>query len=298
MLNFRLGKIVSYVRKSGADIEKAADEFFDGIEVKHKLPNAEQISSLFNEWLIFDYKFQTGTSISTDYYVKNPDSLTEDIMGELKQIIETETYELFELEDVKPGEYVIVYSLFGGKRYKVIERTFSQEAVGKKGSFYNRIAKVNGNYYFVGSNPVFLPITHTDRSRKFYLKMDKSVLSPKDALRFLIRQKGDEEMDKDLKYLQTKNGIKLKQTELEKEFTILKKKHKVNISFDKLVTFVYNEAYKDHFADFYKDIIKIGIPEKMIFEENKFFQDLWNFFPHKILSSKCPAEVYKKTYGV
>lgn len=186
MLNFRLGKIVAYIINSGADIEKAAHEFFSDVEIQEHMLNMEQISSLFNEWIIFDYKLSTGTTISADYYLKNPDNLPKDIMKELKQIIETQTYGMFELEDIMPGEYVIVYSLFGGKKYKVIEKTFSQEVVGHKGSFYNRIAKVNGNYYFVGSNPVFLPITHTDRSKRFYLETDKTPLSPKDALKLLI----------------------------------------------------------------------------------------------------------------
>lgn len=297
MLNFRLGKIVSYIGKSGADVEKAANDFFNGVEVGPDLPNIEQISSLFNEWLIFDYKLSTGVTISTDYYLKNPDNLSEILMDELKQIIGTQTYQLFELEDSIPGEYVIVYSLFSGKKYKVIEKTFSREIVGRKGSFFNRVANVNGDYYFIGSNPSFLPITYTDRSRKFYLQTDKTVLTPKDALGLLVPKKENEKVNKDEKYLQMKNGIRTKRRKLEKEFSTLKKKSKVNVSFDKLVAFVYKEAYKDHFADFYKDIMRIGIPEKMVFDEYKFFQDLWNFFPHKILGNKCPADLYKEVYG-
>jgi len=297
MLNFRLSKIVSYIGRSGVDVEKAAGEFFDGIEIQQDMPNIEQISSLFNEWLIFDYKLTTGVTISTDYYLKNPDNLSEDIMDELKQIIETQTYQLFELEDTIPGEYVVVYSLFSGKKYKVIEKTFSREALGRKGSFFNRVANVNGDYYFVGSNPTFLPFTYTDRSRKFYLETDKTVLTPKSALGFLLPKKENEEVNKDEKYLQIKDGIKLRQRELKKEFIALKKKYKINVSFDKLTAFVYKEAYKDHFADFYKDVIRIEIPEKMIFEEYKFFQNLWNFFPHKVLGNKCPADLYKEAYG-
>ncbi len=71
------------------------------------------------------------------------------MMNELKQIIETQTYELFELENTKPREYVNVYALFSGKKYKVLEKTFSLEFKDQKGSFFNRVAKVNGDYYFV-----------------------------------------------------------------------------------------------------------------------------------------------------
>ena len=298
MLRFKLGKIVAYIGKSGVGIEKVADEFFKDIEIQPNMPNMDMISSLFNEWLIFDYKLPSNLTISADYYLKHPDNLPKDIMDELKQIIETQTYEMFELEHAKPGEYVIVYSLFGGKRYRVIERTFSQEAIGKKGSFFNRIAKVNGDYYFVGSNPVFFPITHTNRLKRFYLETGKTPLNSKDALRFLVLRSTDKQVNKDLEYLNMKNGIKIKREELKKEFTVLKKKYKVNVSFDKLIAFVYNEAYKDHFADFYKNITKIGIPEIIVIEDYKFFQDLWNFFPHSKLGGECPADKYKKTYGV
>lgn len=46
-----------------------------------------------------------------------------------------------------------------------------------------------------------------------------------------------------------------------------------------------------------EDIIAIGVPEHMIADNLSFFQNLWNFFPHKKLNGACPAERYHKAYG-
>lgn len=53
MLNFKIGKIVAYIDQTGIDLEKAAKEFFGNYEIYPDMPDFEQISSLFNEWLAF-----------------------------------------------------------------------------------------------------------------------------------------------------------------------------------------------------------------------------------------------------
>ena len=83
-MNFKLGSVVSYIGKSGVNIKKAAEEFFGKNEISPDMPGWESISSLFNEWLIFDYKSASGTTIISDYYFKNPDNLPEYLMDELK----------------------------------------------------------------------------------------------------------------------------------------------------------------------------------------------------------------------
>lgn len=297
MLNFKLGNVISYVPKSGIDMEKAAREFFGKDELNIDEVNREQALFLFYEWLIFDYKLPLGKTIVIDYYFKNPNHLPQNLIDELKQIIETQKYEFFEVEKVKSGVWVEVYGLFNGKKYKVLEKTMSLEIGNQKICFYNRITKVNGDYYFIGSNPLVIPTSHTDRAKKLYLKMEKTPTSPKDTLGFLLKNTKNEQQNEDLRYLKMKNGIEIKRKEIEKEFEKLKEKYHCQTLFKKLTQFVYREAYKDHFADFYKDMTKIGIPEKMIFDSCKFFQDLWNFFPHQSLSGKCPAEKYQEFYG-
>jgi len=291
-MNFKLGKVVSYIIRSGTDIEKAAMEFFGKNIIYPDMPEFENISSLLNEWLIFDYKLASGTTIISDYYFKNPDNLPEYLMDELKQIIESSVYDLFEVEKTDPGMSVEVHGLFTGKKYKVHEKSLSLSLEDRKGCFFNRIAKVNGHYYFIGSNPAFLPMTYTDRSRKIFKSENKETISPKLALPFLLPPKS-----KPQRIIVTKKDIKIKRKKLQKQFEKLKEKYRISTSFDELKNFLFNENYKDHFADFYTDITGIGITHEMVLENTQFFEDFWNYFPHKKLGGKCPAEKYREVYG-
>lgn len=298
MLNFKLRHVVAYIPKSGIDLEKAVREFFGEHELTPEIINQKEINSLFNEWLIFDYKLPSGISIAADYYFKNPDQFSKELMDELKQIIETQTYEFLELEKVQPGEWVEVYGLFSGRRYKVLEKTFSVLVEERQGCFFNRIAYVDGNYYFIGSNPTLLPLAHTDRSKRLYLRMKKQNFTAKDALAFLLPSKENKKEKDDKYYLKIKGGIQMKRKKLKKQFKNLKKKFHFRTSFFALIDFIYNEKYKSHFANYHKDLTKLGISEEIIFNQVKFFQDMWNFFPHKNLNGKCPAEKFKEAYGV
>ncbi len=291
-MNFKLGKVISYINRSGANIEKAAEEFFGKNDIFPEMPAFENISSLFNEWFIFDYKLQSDLTIISEYYLKNPDQLSDQLMNELKQITQTHTYDLFEIEKVEPGQNVTVWGLFTGQRYKVLEKSLSLSLKGQRGCFFNRIAKINGNYYFIGSNPVFIPITYTDRSKKLFKSENIEKISPKNALDFFLLPK-----DKPPETIVTKKEIKNIRKRLQKQFEKLKKKYGIITTFDTLKDFLFHENYKNHFADIYRDILTIGITERMVVENTQFFQNFWNYFPHKKLNGQCPADRYREVYG-
>ncbi len=295
MLNFRLGSIVRSISNSGADLESAAKAFFGSHALSPDIPRWKNISSLFNEWLIFDYRLSSDVTIATWYYLKNPDHMPDALLHELRDIIQTQTYDLFEVENIHPGEWVDVWGLSSGKKYHVLERTFSRELQGRKGCFFNRVARVHGDYYFIGSNPFLFPITHTDRSRAFFGNSKNKPLSPKDALPFLFEKNDTKQSG--LAVSLTRDAIRSKRRKLEKKFGEFIRDYQPDVTFSTLVNFVYNESYEDHFADFYKDITALGIPERMIVDNLPFFQDLWNFFPHKKLGGTCPAQRYRETYG-
>ena len=80
-------------------------------------------------------------------------------------------------------------------------------------------------------------------------------------------------------------------------FKVLVKKYAIKIDFDRVAEFIYRENYQTNFADKFKDLMKLGIPEKTMVEQIKFFQDVWNFFPHKKLKGKCPAEKVAEICG-
>lgn len=291
-MNFKLGKVVNYVGRCGINIKEAAKEFFGKKEINPGISAFDNIASLFNEWLIFDYKLPSGSTVISQYYLKNPDSLPDWLMDELKQIIATSVYDLFEVETSNPGIELTVWGLFTGQKYRVLEKSLSLSLGNKRGCFYNRIAKVAGNYYFVGSNPIFYPLVHTDRVRKIFQTNIKEKITPKHALFLLLEPKM-----KPPKPINSTKGIEAKRSRLKKQFDKLKQKYRITGTFTDLEKFLFKENYRHNFADFYKDITAIGITDEMVVENIKFFQDFWNYFPHKKIGGKCPAEKYREVYG-
>ena len=135
-------------------------------------------------------------------------------------------------------------------------------------------------------------MTYTDRSRKIFKSENKETISAKLTLPFLLPPKGKQQ-----KIIVTKKEIKNKRKKLQKNYEKLKEKYGISTSFDKLKDFLFNENYSSHFADFYTDIEVIGIKRDMVIENTQFFQDFWNYFPHKKLDGKCPADRYREAYG-
>lgn len=293
MLKFQLHYVVDYAIMNKRVLEVAINEFFERTELDHQRDNIEAISSLFNEWLIFDFKLPSGQTYVTDYFSKNPDGFDNGLMDELKQIIETQHFDMFELQSLKRGEWMKVYGLLSGETYMVHERSGSQNAPFK-GSFWGRVAKVNNQHLLVGSNPVFFPMTSTERSKKVYLEDKPDRLSPKDVLPFLLfRERSPSILDRKQ---MTVDELAKRRKSIGKRFNDLKKKYDFNASFEELIDFTYNEAYESNFGDYIIDVIKLGVPEDIVFDSYSLFDDVWNFFPHKKLHGKSPYEMYKQTY--
>ncbi|MEK7591832.1 MAG: hypothetical protein AAB508_00385 [Patescibacteria group bacterium] len=288
-MNFKFGMVVAYIPKSGADIRKAAGEFFGKYTIN---PDSEIISSLFNEWLIFDYKIPGGTTVITEYFLKNPDALPENLMDELRQIIQTSVYDLFEVERNVPGVSVTVIGIFTGKRYTVSERSLSLQMENRKGTFYNRVARVGDVYYFVGSNPAFYPMTYTERMKTMLRKENKERITPKHAAQ-LVLAPAKQSQKKNI----TKTAIRRKRLSVIRQFAQLKHTYGFTTSFETLADFLYQEDYRGHYADFYTDLKKIGIGYNVVVENTRFFEDFWNYFPHKVLDDRCPTEKYQEYYG-
>ena len=94
----------------------------------------------------------------------------------------------------------------------------------------------------------------------------------------------------------SKKELEKKRASLKEQFENLQKDDSLSVSFENIVSFVYNEHYKTNFADFFADLVKLGVPEKMVFSKTDLFNDIWNFFPHKLLNGKSPYEMYKEHY--
>jgi hypothetical protein len=288
MLQVKLSKVIRYATQHESMMLKAVEEFFGKTPIDPHMENIESISGLFNEWLIFDFKMPSGTTFIVDYYFKNPDSLPKEQLEELQQVIETQQFEMLELHSVKRGEWLKVYGLHSGKNYTVYEHSGSL-AAPEKGTFWGRIAKVHDKHILVGSNPMYFPTTATPRLKKFYLDNKPDHFSPKDVLPLVLPQRAKPSLIE--KKQMSKKELEKKRASLKEQFEKLQKDNSLSVSFESIVSFVYNEHYKTNFADFFTDLIKLGIPEKIVFFKADLFNDIWNFFPHKLLNGKSPHEI-------
>lgn len=289
MLKIRLRNVIDYANRDHFLMRKAVDEFFGKKIPDPNHESFDEISSLFNEWLIFDFRLDSSRNWLAEYYLKNPDALSQDQMVELKQIIQTQKFGMFEIEKIVRGVFLDVYGLFDGKMYKVWDQALSSNIPGK-GSFWNRVAMVDEKWIFVGSNPLFFPITHTPRMRKILLRESGQEKPTAKTVRDLLLA--------DKKAVDPFEGVPKNHDELEKSRKRIQKRY-VQLSnrygfvlpFDEVVAFVFAEKYNHNEADFYTDLIKMGIPEKPFFKHYQLFGDIWNYFPHKRLKGKSPTEI-------
>lgn len=289
MLHIRLGKIVRFANVQSGYIRKATRTFFPDTfdPSQHSSEENNQIAALFNEWFIFDFvPTQPKPSIIKQYYFLNPDRLEDLELSELEQIINTQLYSKFQIEKLIPDKGMDVIDIFTGKPYYIEDIKGSNN--NRIGTISGRLAKVNNSYYLVGSDPLFFPITYTKRAIELNSKKSGLVgtITPKTLFEeFYLHKRVDTMHDSSI-------DVQAKRKELEKEYEIAAKKAQCNTPFNVFIDFVYNENYQKNLGDFYVHLTsKLHIPEKMIFDNVLLFQDLWNFFPHKILGDKCPHDL-------
>lgn len=120
-LKFKLGKVIKYAYQDERRIEEALKLFFEGKVIYPEMENYENIEGLFNEWLIFEFKTKSQP-IAVDYYFRNPDNLSEELMNELKQILETQFFGILEIIDIKRGEWLKAHALSPAKLTKFMKK--------------------------------------------------------------------------------------------------------------------------------------------------------------------------------
>jgi len=285
MLHRQLGKALAQIPTAKIDVPHAFEEFLFRIDMSGLQIPEENIKEMFKEWLLFDYKEKDRQTLIHQYYFLNPDKLSPSELNEYKQIIETQSIHLLQVHSVSKSPYIFLQSIFTGKTFKVCDRALSSSAMDQNGSFFGRLAKVGEQYYLVGSNPLFFPIRYTDRAIKIYAKRKMPALSLKDVLKWVSAPQKQKQKNVD---------IKQEQTRLQKDYERITSQYQTKVPFKKVLELVYEEKYTHNFADYLTDLMRIGVPEEACIEDLEFFQDVWNYFPHKCLGGQCPDELYRK----
>lgn len=292
VLKMKLGKVIGWVYKDMELVERAGEEFFADFDEDVEFDPL--VEGLFNEWLIFEFVLPSSRTPIVEYYLLDPDGLSEEELAELRQIVETARFEFLEILETKKGEWIRVLGVFTGKEYKIDERLGSMEH--DKGCLWGRVAKVNGRWVFVGSDPLFLPVVYSERMRRILRrsanKESKKKMSAKDVLGFLVeRTDNGEALNKIKQVGSSKKKVEAERKAVKKRFEVLKSRGGVRASFDEVVELIFNEDYGENHADFATDLVKLGVKEKVLIKEMGLFMRMWNCFSHKSLGGKSPVEM-------
>ncbi len=297
--------ILGRVEKDTRIMDSAVAAFFDdlGLSEDPDPKELEEISTLFNEWLLFEHKVTNGVTTLQWYYdtVVCSESKKADkaLAEELKVILETNIFQPLELLEVKAGEYVLVKGLCTQHTYKIYDKAFSLGAKSagliKGTTFFGRIARVNDRWEFVGGNPHFMPVHVSPRAQKMFFAGQTFDFMGFVKL-FTIKPAGTKKGDSLTASLQDVD-VEGTRRQLERDFNVLKDKHHMVGSYQGLIDLIYKENYRTNFADFITDSFKyLSLKEDTVgFKTVKKMVDLlfamWNLYPHKELKGLSPLEM-------
>ncbi len=279
--------IVEYAQTKPSEIERSIFEVFGPPPVE--LPEGKDIEALFWEWVIFEHRQVSGINFISEYVLKNPGSLDITELKKLEQVAQSNFSSEFEIIEAVPNSHLMVEDIFSGKIYKIHDRLGSSN-VASRGSLLVRIAKIQNRWYFVGANPLLMPITYTTRMKRMLRQHEGGVRpSVKDAINMIIDR--EEHPPKPSKPIGKKQLLKRKQ-DLRVAYEKATRKHKVTLGFNDLLNEIFAENGKAP-MDFWIKLIKKGLNEDFIFTQVKLLQDTWNYFPHKCLGGLSPVEMYE-----
>lgn len=273
------GKVIRFAHTRPEEVERAGNQFFKGLPPE----NEDDALPLFWEWLIYDYARGEKASFLVEYCLKNPDNLPEETLVKLRQAAETNLYSIFEITEVVKSEYVLLSDLFTGENYRVFDKS-STPTLPDYGTLHARIANVGGRWQFTGANPIYTPITYTDRARQTYKKI-KTKFTPKDTYEIVYANKPKPEKPQAL----TPKELKNKHKELKRKYEKLSKRYANKFSFEKLLEEIYNE--NDTTLDFWERLTKKGLGKEFYVNNLPLLTEIWNHFPHKCLDDKSPVEM-------
>ena len=289
---FPLHLITEYAHTKPSELDRALEELFgNGPLPKDADPESEEIlEGLFGEWLIYEYKQINGSTFIVEFILKNPGRLPQSQLHQFEQIVKTQFYSEFEIGKVKRGEYLEIEDIASGKVYRAYDKSGSSNPP-TRGNLRARLAKVDEKWYLVGSNPINLPMTYTDRMKRIIRKeMQGNPFTLKSTVELILHQVKHQQTTPKIP---TTKELSAKRTQLEKKYTMASQKFGASLTFSNLLNEIYHED-RANVLNFWKRLTKRGLPEKMLVEELQILQDIWNYFPHHCLGDISPVELYAK----
>ena len=169
MINFRLRRVQQWVDEERSEVvERALTEFRKLAPRQEDVEThfLETLEGIWREWLIYEYRDKPiSPPLIVEYAMLHRHELTEVELHELTAICPTNFYEQLEITGSRVvGEWIEMYGMTTGKKYKVYDVALSKNAP-KFGTTWGRLAKINRRWNLVGSDTVVVPFTTTKRMK-------------------------------------------------------------------------------------------------------------------------------------
>ena len=298
--------IIGHVAQSDKIMRKSARQFFDTLGFDEVTPQKiEEVATLFNEWLLFEFEVSPGKSVLQWYFdtTFGDGKGDKELKEELGAILKTNTFQPFMVQKFKAGEYVVAKGFTSGQVHKIYDITFSKEVASTPNAihqtFFGRIGIINGRWEFVGGNIRCMPISMSPR-------MQKNLYGKKFSFTNFVKL-CEGNLQKDIVDEHDDTGFtpqvvdveKTKQT-LDKDFIQVKKKLGFKGHYKDIVDLIFNEKYRTNFADFITDSFKclgLGVDGANLTTFKKLTTILftmWNVYPHKNLKGLSPNQMREK----
>lgn len=275
-------------------IKQAIEQFFDiNISQDNELVLYDELEdSRFNEWLIFDYQQNNGTTLLEDFISNNPLNLTSSEIDIYKDLLNNYPG-FYEVLDIQRGQFLLLRNLQTSQKFSVQEKlaTFTT----KLGDInYFRVAKVENHWEIVSGSGIKLPIKITgDFLNNF--KNIKEKLNPKIINDIFYRPNKSQEDEQTIVPDTDKDPLLV-----EKEFEQILKKNGLNqyVNLQIVKEWIYNQSGPlDATSMLVGLLLKDESYVDSIPEVVKTMMNLHNVSPQKFLKGKSPFNLDSQPIG-
>lgn len=176
----KVGQYYRNVPEYREEIKRGLREFFDMDNV------VDTDNPLFNEWMMYDFKFSDGKGMLQKFYDENPLSIP-DYRREIYKTLMENYYGFFEVLEVRKFSGLSLKRLSDGKTFDVSEMSATMD-LENGDIFVCRVAKVIDHYELVGSDTKVIKSSQSKnaKDKKSFLKLlsKLEMKTPKDAIIF------------------------------------------------------------------------------------------------------------------
>lgn len=261
-MHFPFYLIIAYSGRHKKELSEAYMQFFGDSRKR----SDQRVLGLFAEWVMYEYKRPSGKSFMDSYIETNPDMLGEKLLGQFRQISNSQFFGQFEVISVKKGSSFEVEDMFSGKTYIVYDEEGSRHVT--RGIIYARLGEADGKWSLVGANPVILNLTYAPEL-KSALKKEVgatrfSVVDAYDLIRYQSAQ---------IRRLNAgARKRKLKEWYEEKA-----QKYQVRVPFEKIVSMTQKSS-SDSILTYWQQWLERGFTKEFLYKELKLFLELWDVY--------------------